>query len=89
MIFRGVVAKVWPLNSIYEELRFVPLEVDRTLVAGGDQRLRITRCKPRDPDPGAGEWDLTAFAGRMVALEGSSMDEKWIYECPDVARYQR
>jgi hypothetical protein len=89
VIMRGVIAKVWPMKSRKEELRFVPLEIDDKLVAGGKQRLRVTRAKQGHSSPATTEWELGPFAGRMVALEGSAFDDKWVYECTDVAKYQR
>lgn len=88
MIIRGVVARVWPIRSAEEALRFIPLEQEDKPLRMGDRRLRITKAKENGKAPELDEWDLKPYAGRTVALETSGFDERWVYGCVDVARYQ-
>ena len=88
MIIRGVVARVWQPGGNEESLRFIPLEHEDKAVRMGDRRLRISKAKENGKKPETDEWDLKPFAGRTVALDITGFDERWVYGCVDVARYQ-
>jgi hypothetical protein len=91
MVYRGVVAIVSILDGrrlVGEELRFIPLSKDGSLIAEGNRRLRVTRARKGEIDPELLEKDLRVYAGRLVAADATEFDENWLYGCVDISQRQ-
>ncbi len=91
MVYRGVVARIAVLEGaaiVGEELRFIPLQREETMMAPGKTRLRITRGKAGIAEPELRERQLDEFDGQLIAAMATGHDANWLYGCSDIAGHQ-
>jgi hypothetical protein len=91
MVYRGVVARIAVLEGaaiVGEELRFIPLQREDSMMAPGKLRLRITRSKAGGMEPEVRERQLDEYDGQLVAAMASGHDDRWLYGCSDISGHQ-
>ena len=91
MVYRGVIARIAVLEGaaiIGEELRFIPLQREESMMAPGKLRLRVTRSKAGSVEPEMRERQLDEFDGQLVAAMATGHDDRWLYGCSDISGHQ-
>lgn len=91
MVYRGVIARIAVLEGaaiVGEELRFIPLQREESMMAPGKLRLRVTRGKAGVAEPELRERQLDEFDGQVVAAMASGHDDRWLYGCSDISGRQ-
>lgn len=91
MIYKGVIARIAVLEGaaiVGEELRFIPLQREESMMAPGKLRLRVTRAKAGVAEPEMRERQLDEFDGQLVAAMATGHDDRWLYGCSDISGHQ-
>jgi len=91
MVYRGVIARIAVLEGaaiVGEELRFIPLQREESMMAPGKLRLRVTRSKAGIAEPEMRERQLDEFDGQVVAAMATGHDDRWLYGCSDISGQQ-
>jgi len=91
MVYRGVIARIAVLEGaaiVGEELRFIPLQREESMMAPGKLRLRVTRSKAGIAEPEMRERQLDEFDRQVVAAMATGHDDRWLYGCSDISGRQ-
>lgn len=91
MIYKGVIARIAVFEGaaiVGEELRFIPLQREESMMAPGKLRLRVTRSKAGAVEPEMRERQLDEFDGQLVAAMATGHDDRWLYGCSDISGHQ-